>query len=131
MNNLSAQAIVAATPDRPEVASAFVSTLSAIRPDIALAVARMEIQVERAVVRRLLRPLGHMDHVHQVGREAEAITELLDGERRADDRQARGVRERQHQEGHVGHVHGQHQRPQRALEAHAGDDPSRRPGRRA
>ena len=36
--------IVAATPDRPEVASAFVSTLSAIRPDIALAVARMVYQ---------------------------------------------------------------------------------------
>ncbi|HRI55013.1 MAG TPA: alpha/beta hydrolase [Pseudomonadota bacterium] len=36
--------IVAANPDRPEVASAFVSTLSAIRPDIALAVARMVYQ---------------------------------------------------------------------------------------
>lgn len=36
--------IVAASPDRPEVASAFVATLSAIRPDIALAVARMVYQ---------------------------------------------------------------------------------------
>jgi sigma-B regulation protein RsbQ len=36
--------IVAASPERPEVAAAFVATLSAIRPDIALAVARMVYQ---------------------------------------------------------------------------------------
>ena len=63
-----------------------------------------------------------VDHVKHVGRETEAVAELLDGEGGPDGVNVGRLRQRQHNEDKVGHVHGDDHRPKQPLEPEARDD---------